>query len=244
MDLTTLAIDIGNTRIKLGLFNNNQFLAEYIINNHSELTLFLTQHKIGQAVMCSVGIGADEVFNLLHSHQISVLRVTHQTKFPFSIAYQTPQTLGMDRVAAIAGAKHFFGTKNCLVIDAGTCVTYDFITAAGIYQGGAISPGLEMRLKAMHQFTQKLPKPDLAWPDNMEGLTTNQSLLSGACVGLVDEINGRIERYEAKYGEVVTLICGGDAQLLAKHTKNNIFAQPSLVLYGLNQIVQFNANKG
>ncbi len=244
MALSTLAIDIGNTRIKLGFFTNNDLVEIITLTGIHEVEEALHNKVINHAVLSSVGAGADAVATLLRKKNIEVLRVSHQTRFPFQLNYNTPQTLGMDRVAAVAGAQHFFPNMNCLVIDAGTCITFDFITADGRYEGGAISPGLDMRLRAMHEFTQKLPLPNLNWPISFEGKSTEQSLLSGVCIGVVDEILGRIERYSKQYGQIQPVICGGNADLLAKHIKNNIFAQPALVLFGLNQILQFHVNKG
>lgn len=242
--MITLAIDIGNTRIKAAVFNQHYLVEEIIISQTNDLEIFINNHKPQHAVMCAVGQGADEVAKFITQQNMPLLRVTYQTNFPFVVQYQTPETLGMDRLAGIAAAQHLYTTQNCLVIDAGTCITYDFISAIGNYQGGAISPGLTMRLKAMHEFTHKLPEPELTWPDDFEGKSTHHSLLSGVCFGVADEINGKITRYTQHYGHLQVLLCGGDAVMLAKHIKNNIFAAPSLVLMGLNQILLFNVNKG
>ncbi len=242
--MITLAIDIGNTRIKVAAFNQQLLIAEITILHTKELEIFINSHKPQHAVMCAVGKGADEVAEFIVQQNIVLLRVTYQTKFPFTIQYQTPETLGMDRLAGVAAAQYLYANNNCLVIDAGTCITYDFISANAHYQGGAIAPGLQMRLKAMHYFTHKLPQPELVWPENFEGKSTNQSLLSGVCFGVADEINGKIARYSQQYGSLQVILCGGDTVMLAKHIKNNIFAAPSLVLMGLNQILLFNVNKG
>jgi type III pantothenate kinase len=242
--MITLAIDIGNTRTKVAVFNQNELIAEVHLHQLDDLPVFLQTQQPDYAVMCAVGAGADEIAEVILSHQIPLLRVTHQTVFPFIIQYKTPQTLGMDRVAGIAAAQYLYPHKNCLVIDAGTCITYDFLSENNQYTGGAIAPGLQMRLKAMHEFTLKLPQPDLIWPEDFEGQSTNDALLSGVCFGLADEINGKIERYTQRYGPLQVLLCGGNAAMLAKHIKNNIFAVPSLVLVGLNQILLFHVNKG
>lgn len=242
--MITAAIDIGNTRTKAAIFDNNTLLSEFIIHQPDDLHTFLQTQQLDYLVMCAVGAGADEVARQIENHKIPLLRVTHQTQFPFTINYETPHTLGMDRVAGVAAAQHFYPDKNCLVIDAGTCITYDFLSKENIYSGGAIAPGMQMRLKAMHEFTHKLPQPDLVWPNDFEGKSTNNALLSGVCFGVADEINGKIERYTQRYGSVQVLLCGGNAAMLAKHIKNNIFAAPSLVLEGLNQILLFHVKKG
>lgn len=238
--MINLAIDIGNTRTKVAFFEVNKLMHEQIIDNENQWHALIKNFKPQYAVMSAVGAGADAVSAILSALKVSLLQVNYQTPFPFTINYNTPQTLGMDRVAAIAAAQFLYPNKNCLVIDAGTCITYDFISANSSYQGGAIAPGMHMRLQAMHEFTHKLPLPNLNWPEDFEGKSTEQSLLSGVCIGVADEINGRIARYSERYGQLQVIICGGNSHLLAKHIKNNIFAAPSLVLMGLNQILLFN----
>lgn len=241
--MISLVIDIGNTRAKAAVFNQNEMLVEKVVAP-GILNEFITQFKPMHAVMSSVGGEADDILDALNAHHIPVLQVNYLTKFPFKIDYQTPHTLGMDRVAGVAAAQFLYPETNCLVVDAGTCITYDFISDEAVYHGGAIAPGLNMRLRAMHQFTAKLPLPELQAPVDFEGKSTEQSLLSGVVCGVVDEINGKIQRYEARYGPITTILCGGDAVLLAEQLKNNIFATPSLIMKGLNQILIFNVNKG
>lgn len=238
--MINLAIDIGNSRTKVAFFEVNKLMHEQIIDNENQWHALIKNFKPQYAVMSAVGAGADAVSAILSALKVSLLQVNYQTPLPFTINYNTPQTLGMDRVAAIAAAQFLYPNKNCLVIDAGTCITYDFISANSSYQGGAIAPGMHMRLQAMHEFTHKLPLPNLNWPEDFEGKSTEQSLLSGVCIGVADEINGRIARYSERYGQLQVIICGGNSHLLAKHIKNNIFAAPSLVLMGLNQILLFN----
>ena len=238
--MINLAIDIGNTRTKVAFFEVNKLMHEQIIDNENQWHALIKNFKPQYAVMSAVGAGADAVTAILSALKVSLLQVNYQTPLPFTINYNTPQTLGMDRVAAIAAAQFLYPNINCLVIDAGTCITYDFISADSSYQGGAIAPGMHMRLQAMHEFTHKLPLPNLNWPEDFEGKSTEQSLLSGVCIGVADEINGRIARYTERYGQLQVIICGGNSHLLAKHIKNNIFAAPSLVLMGLNQILLFN----
>lgn len=241
--MITLVIDIGNTRIKAAVFDHHLMIREEIADARSLLALidaFLPEH----AAVCAVGGKADEVVALVKQKNIPLLHITHETSLPFRVDYETPHTLGMDRVAGIAAAWFLYPQTACLVIDAGTCITYDFITSTGIYRGGAIAPGLTMRLRAMHEFTHKLPNPELRWPADFEGRSTEQALLSGVLPAVADEINGRIGRYTERYGTVQALLCGGDALVLCEQLKNNIFAVPSLIMTGLNQILLFNVNKG
>lgn len=241
--MITLAVDIGNSRTKAAVFNGHRQLAEHIINGDSLLAL-IREHQPQHAVLSSVGEPADAVSAMITEAGVALLRVNHLTPLPFVNAYATPETLGMDRLAGVAAARFLYPGTHCLVIDAGTCITYDFISADSVYSGGAISPGLTMRLKAMHAFTHSLPLPALAAPPDFEGRSTTESLLSGVVCSAVDEINGRMERYTRRYGKVKGILCGGDALMLAEQLKNNIFATPSLVMTGLNQILLFNVNKG
>ena len=168
--------------------------------------------------------------------------MSHTTALPFTLEYQSPDTLGKDRIAAVAGAQAQFPNQNTLVIDAGTCVTYDFLTAEGVYLGGAISPGVQLRLRAMNHYTNKLPL--LNWdgikrPQSV-GNTTINSMLSGAVNGLVLEMRGFVERYEKQYKALKIVITGGDSNFFVKELKNGIFADPNLVLKGLNEILIYN----
>ena len=231
-----LVIDIGNTRAKLAVFAGDEIIHES--QQINDIPHLIKTYQVERAIICSVGADYSVANALL---TVPTLILNHETPLPFQVNYETPQTLGMDRVAGVAGAMQLFPNQSCLVIDAGTCITYDFISSDGIYSGGAISPGLHMRFKAMHEFTAKLPLPELVWPNDFEGKSTRDSLLSGVCLGLADEINGRIARYSQRFGPIQVIICGGDANLLKQHIKNNIFAAPSLVMFGLNQILKFNA---
>lgn len=159
---------------------------------------------------------------------------------PFKSEYATPETLGADRIAAVAGASKLFPGENVLAIDLGTCITYDFITMQNIYKGGAISPGINMRFKAMKHFTARLPK--LPVPDNLPDITgdsTRSCMESGVLNGVSFEIEGMVAAYK-KFGEIKIILTGGDAFIFEKKFKEYIFAAPDLVLIGLNVILQHN----
>ena len=159
------------------------------------------------------------------------------TPLPIKNLYETPATLGKDRLAAAVGARAIFPGKNVLSIDAGTCITYDFLTKDGEYLGGSISPGIRMRFRAMHAFTGRLP---LVEPEDFTGLigkTTAESLLSGVINGVCEEIKGLIARYNEQYEDLTAVITGGDHEYLHNKLKINIFAVPDLVLPGLNEIL-------
>ena len=172
------------------------------------------------------------------------LPLTFQTPTPFKNLYQTPSTLGKDRIAAVAGAFSLYPNRNVLVIDAGTCITYDFLTDKGEYLGGGISPGIRMRFKAMHTFTGKLP---LIEPDEYDGLigrSTRESMLSGVYNGVISELNGLISLYQEQFGDIMVIITGGDHEFLHNKLKISIFAAPDLVLLGLNEIFDYNDHSG
>lgn len=240
---TNFVIDLGNSRAKWALFSGQQLL------NHGVCAIdaiveCAAQHKTNNICLGSVGENSTILIDALQKLGASVFEVTNQTPVPFTNNYATPKTLGVDRIAAMVGAQQLFSNKPNLVIDAGTCITYDFISETNNYIGGAIAPGLQMRYKALNHYTHKLPLLDALFPDDFEGNQTSQAIHSGVFVGLIDEINGKINRYTQRYGNVNVLLTGGDADILAKHLKSNIFAAPLLVLQGLNKILLFNVNKG
>jgi len=171
-----------------------------------------------------------------------VLRLTHELPIPLKNCYQTPHTLGMDRLAAAIGAWQQFPHQHTLVIDAGTCVTYDFVTAAAEFLGGIISPGLQMRLKAMHAFTAGLPMitTDFAAPPPLIGQNTTEAMLSGAFHGLAGEINGLISNYQSIFGRFNILLTGGDALFFDKTIKEANFVNENVVLDGLKAALDFN----
>lgn len=238
--MITLTVDNGNTSIKAGIFQDDVLLETFIFNieQSGQLHSIIRKHQPSHSILCSVGQDVSQVEDVLKAHT-AFTQLTYQTPLPFHMAYRTPQTLGTDRIAAVAGACHFFPGKACLVIDAGTCITYDFITADAQYLGGAIAPGLRMRLQAMHHFTQKLPELTFEQPADFIGDSTQSCMLSGAFYGMAGEINATIARYEERYGKVQVISCGGDSAGFDKHIKSNIFAAPFLVLYGLNKILRF-----
>lgn len=159
--------------------------------------------------------------------------LNHSVKLPFTSEYKTPNTLGRDRMAAVAGALKLYTGKNVLVVDAGTCITTDFVSEDAVYKGGSISPGLEMRYKALHQFTEKLPEVKHREWSELLGKSTEESILSGVWHGIVGELNYRIGEVLEKQPEAVVVATGGDAPLLADKLKYRIFAEPLIIHHGL-----------
>lgn len=233
-----LVIDIGNTAIKTGLFQGDKLLEKQHHKSVNDLKQLINAREPLNVIVSSTG---KELFEDEEWDQVNILKVNPNLDFPFKVKYATPDTLGADRLAAVAGAKGFFPEENVLVIDIGTCLTYDFLSEEGVYYGGAISPGVEMRFKAMKHFTSRLP--EISVPDSFPDLTgdsTVNSMKSGVMNGLLHEMQGMINEYLDRYGKLKIILTGGRAYLFEKKIKGPIFAAPDLVLIGLNVILQYN----
>lgn len=167
-------------------------------------------------------------------------RVSHLSKLPFTTPVGKPETIGADRLALAAAAVYFYPGKNNLVIGLGTCITYNFINKFHEFVGGAISPGLEMRLRSLNQYTAKLPLVKANWNVSVIGYDTNTNILSGVVIGIANEIDGFVNAYEEKFGNFNVLLTGGDMGILASHLKNKIFADPELIFKGLYALSEVN----
>lgn len=237
-----LAIDVGNTRIKAAVFEDTAILETYVFLKtelEKNIQNILNKYKnLTHFIVSSVSDVEKQAFsdfeNLINIHFIS-----HNDSFPFVNRYGTPQTLGVDRMVLAAGATLQFPNQNRLVIDAGTCITYDFIDESDNYLGGAISPGLRLRYEALHNFTAKLPLLELENPKHFIGKSTSESIHSGVVNGLVYEIDGFIDEYKALYSNFIIILTGGDTDFLAKRLKNTIFANSNFLLESLNQTFQY-----
>lgn len=237
-----LIIDIGNTQAKLAAFSDDELLeVEYTDNlSLSALSSFCQKHAFACAILSSVIDLSEEAQETLQNLSFPLLRLTHETPLPIRNLYETPQTLGYDRIAAVVGAISLKPGVPLLVIDAGTCITYEFVDAAGAYHGGNISPGLQMRLKALHHFTGKLPLVEAEGRTMPLGKTTETAIRAGVMKGLEYEIRGYIEHLILKYPELLVFLTGGDEFSFDTNLKSRIFADKFLVLKGLNRILDFN----
>lgn len=237
-----LAIDVGNTLTKLAVFDQGKMIS---LQRYEDLNKTILDNIFKENTKISAGI-LSTVKNLPASitdyiaGQIPLTFLSHKTHLPINIDYSTPETLGMDRIAAVVGARHLFPHKNLLVIETGTCFTYDFIDRDGIYRGGSISPGMELRFAALHNFTDKLPLVETVQDVALTGKTTETSIQSGVINGLIAEIQGVIAMYEGNYENLTIILSGGKLDYFDKNLKNNIFAVPNIVLTGLNIILEFN----
>jgi type III pantothenate kinase len=240
-----LVIDIGNTLVKAAVFKEDSlaFKASFPKENFvAEANLISGQFNIERAILSNVSHSPENFDSLLIDKE-NLLILDQDTKVPFKNLYSTPQTLGVDRIALMAGAAVQFPFKNTLVIDAGSCITYDFLDGENNYFGGAISPGIEMRYKAVHQHTAKLPllKPVTEIP--RIGNSTKNAIHLGVLNGVIQEIDGIIAQYEALYDNFTTILTGGDAIFLSKNLKSTIFAKPNFLLEGLNGILIHNLDE-
>ena len=238
-----LAIDVGNTQIKGAVFEQNTLLYKEIISfsdwNISLNNILTKFPKITDLVISSVGKLTKEDF-LEFNPMLTMLFITKQTKFPFKNLYASPETLGIDRMILASGAVLQFQDVNRLVIDAGTCVTYDFIDTNNNYLGGAISPGIGLRYESLHNYTAKLPLLTRENPKQLIGNSTEQSIHSGVINGLIMEIEGFINSNLYRNDNFIIILTGGDADFLAERLKNTIFANSNFLLESLNQIFQYN----
>ncbi len=236
-----IAIDIGNTRIKCASFEEEKFIQEISISDLDDL-IYKSQNWIGKSlVISSVKYSQSELSEKL---AVDFLYLSTSTPLPILNLYATPETLGVDRKAAVIGAMSLYPNRPVLAIDCGTCITYDYLDEKGQYHGGSISPGLQMRFKAMNQQTARLPLVTLE-EGKIPDLTGNSTLIgmqSGVYWGIYFEINSVIASYQEKQPDLMVLICGGDSKTFESLTKDYIFVIPNLVLYGLNRILSYNVN--
>lgn len=241
-----LAIDIGNTSIKIAAIDH--MTVHKIVR--TEINFFKQEIKsfkqsflnITEVAYCNVSVFPDHLLAYLNANFDTVFEVNSKVQLPFNNHYKS-LTLGNDRIALVAGGLFVEASNSpLLVIDAGTCVTYDFIDSRKNYKGGAISPGLQLRYKSLHNFTANLPLLQPQHIDYITGNNTETSIHSGVIKGLTLEIKGVIETYTEKYQDLKVLMTGGDSELLVKQLKNRFFATPFLMLYGIYNLYQFNKN--
>lgn len=234
-----LSIDIGNSSVKTGLFDNSKLVEHQKFNTNTQLKKYISQKSPTHIIISNVAKENQALNEFLQ--QFNTIFLSKETPLPIQLNYLS-STLGKDRIALAVAGISTFQDKNVLVIDAGSCITYDVVTKHKEYIGGAISPGLNMRLKAMHHFTEKLPAVPPKIDTFLIEKTTEDCMLSGAINGILGEISSYIHKIKSQLGSLQVIITGGDAQIiqLEKELKNNIFADPFLVLKGLNEILRYN----
>jgi type III pantothenate kinase len=237
-----LAIDQGNTSTKIGVGDASGLVQRWTYEPGGETYLadLVERYDVQKAIISSVAKEENRSWIAELEKKIPLVRLQADTPNPLQNKYHTPATLGYDRLADAVGAWKLFPGEASLVIDMGTCINYEFVTAKAEYLGGAISPGMQMRFKALHHFTGKLPLIDEHFqPETFVGVDTTTSLLSGVMNGILQEVDGVIGQYRQQYGPVNVVLTGGDADYFGKYLKNQTFAQPGLVLLGLLEILLF-----
>lgn len=240
-----LIVDIGNTLVKIAVFQNDTLLEKQTveISEVDDLLkkIFRDYPNIQKSILSSVGKLPKVVLENLKTH-CDVMILNANLKFPFKNLYATPNTLGVDRMALVTASVKHNPNQHVLIIDSGSCITYDFITKDNEYLGGAISPGIRLRYKSLHDFTANLPLLDTEMPKSIVGDTTAAAIHSGVVIGIVKEIDGVIDDYRENYSDLTVILTGGDAIFLSKQLKNSIFANSNFLLEGLNFILEYNTH--
>lgn len=237
-----LIVDIGNTRAKIAVFDSDIIQSSLVFDDvHSidQLGVILKEYKVKSCIVSSVRKINQNHLNYLR--KIPFLMVLNPlTKVPFRNLYATPKTLGVDRIALVAASVAKFPQKNSLIIDAGTCITYDFVNSNNEYLGGAISPGIEIRYQSLNNYTSKLPKLEKSETFPLIGQSTSESIHAGVIGGIISEIESMIKQYQENFDDLTLVLTGGDAIFLSKQLKNEIFTSQNFLLHGLNKILTFN----
>ncbi len=241
--MLNLIIDIGNSRTKVALFNQGELVLSFPVDRLTprdiEQLLFDYQ-GIEKAILSSVKEDQDQLITFLREHIPFFIELTHNTPLPVNNNYETPETLGKDRIAAAVGANKMFPAQNVLIIDAGTAITYDLIDTSDTYQGGFITPGLQMRFKALNHYTDKLPLLEPVSPIKIDGKNTVNAIRGGIQYGLQGEVENIIRYFSENYGKLTVIFTGGDANYFEKIIKNNNFVALEITLLGLNTILEYN----
>jgi len=239
--MTTLCFDFGNTRKKVAVFVNDELKEEIILPDDSEPSISELLQKIQpqKSILSSVIDHNPAIENLL-AQKTQFHKLSHLTKINFTTPVGKPETIGADRLALMAAAAHFFPNQNTLVIALGSCVTYNFLNQYHQFLGGAISPGMDMRFKSMHDYTAKLPIATADWNFPLIGYDTKTNLQSGVIVGIISEIEGFIERYQQKFGNFNVVLTGGNSAYFASQLKYRIFADHNFLFKGLYALSETN----
>ena len=239
-----LVVDIGNTLIKVAVVERDEVVYMQQAESIEEVDLVTLCERfpsLRRAIVASTAFPTADVAVLLREKGFDVLEMTSLTPVPIGNTYQSPETLGVDRLAAAVAAVEVMGCRDCLVVDFGTAITIDLVED-GIYRGGNISPGVRTRFRALHDYTGRLPEC-VPTDEVLEyGSTTSQAIEQGVMQGITYEIDGYISHFSAQNVKISLIFTGGDAKYFVKRIKNAIFANCELVICGLNRILEYNAS--
>jgi type III pantothenate kinase len=245
--MMNLVIDAGNTLIKTAIYKSTDLIA---IEVHAEWQAGVIANLISRfpgltsCMVCSTREIPAWLPGEVRGLNINYFELTHELPLPIRIGYETPETLGKDRIAAAAGAASLFPGRNILAIDAGTALTIDLITGEGLFEGGNISPGMRMRFSSLHQQTYSLPEIEASGEVPLTGRNTREAILAGVVNGITYEIDNSINSLKNKYNDLLVIMTGGDARYLSARLKNTIFVEENLVLSGLNAILRNFSEQG
>lgn len=240
-----LTIDIGNTVVKLAVIDNNQVIDTFRFDRIAVSdveAIFESYPTIKASIIVSSGKQEPEIEEFVRTKVKKFIHFDTSVKVPIKNLYKTPNTLGQDRLVAAVGANNLYPRQNVMIVDFGTAITIDLVSAEGEFLGGNISLGLKSRLRALHEYTFSLPLCTLSGEEEVLSQDTSSAIESGVVLGIVYEIEGYIKRFSAKYEDLRIIFTGGDSNFFAKRFKNPIFATYDLVSYGLNRILEYDAN--
>lgn len=239
--MTTLCFDFGNTRLKVAVFKDNEMQEAIVLKDDYETTIMelLAKHKPELSILSSV-IKHNPVIETILASQSTFHKLSAATKINFTTPVGKPETIGADRLALVAAAVHFYPKKNNLIIGLGSCITYNFVNQYHQFLGGGISPGMDMRFKAMHDYTALLPLEKETWNIPLIGYDTRTNLQSGVLNGMAAEIEGIIHKYQAKYSNFNVVLTGGNSSYFAGQLKTRIFADHNFLFKGLYALSQLN----
>lgn len=238
-----LTLDIGNTRSKICVFEEKFIIFEKVYDELDvEKTISLLKDwPIINSISSTVGKPNKKVIEILKK-RTNYFELKNELSLPIDIDYKTPKTLGKDRIATAVGAYLLYPKKTCLIIDAGTCITLDILTK-GIFKGGNISPGIMMRLKAMHEYTSSLPLVKFEDSNFDLGQTTKEAVANGGILGAICEVEAFIMRCQDKYDDLVILITGGDRKIFQENLSSSLISKSHLLDFGLNNILEHQLEK-
>jgi type III pantothenate kinase len=241
-----LIIDIGNSQVKVAIFSNRKILKNILAEEFNPELLWELKSQypeLTRAILCSVAEKDEKLIEVLKKEFELFIELNYLTPIPIENLYESKESLGQDRLAAAVGANYLFPGSDLLVIDAGTAITYDVIDSQNRYLGGNISPGLEIRFRSLHEFTQKLPLVEISdqWP--LIGKTTEEAIRIGVQSGVLSEMDTMIDQIRDQYIDCKVILTGGDSFFFDQKLKNTIFVMYELTLLGLNRILEYNAEK-
>ena len=237
-----LVLDVGNSLLKIALFEKSELIQKFKFSENYKRNIedIISNFKVTHSIISNVGRIDDSIINIL-KESTNLLLVSNQLKIPFKNLYKSKNTLGQDRLALVSAAAFNFPNENVLIVDVGSCITYDFKNNNNEYLGGGISPGISMRFKSLNTFTSNLPLIDFDSIYQLIGNNTKNSITSGVVNGTISEINGIIQQYREEFKNIRIILTGGDSNFLLKRIKNTIFADRNFLLIGLNKLLEDNS---